>query len=167
MHEVYLIDEKNLKLYSPISRNVSIEKLIPFVSLAQTIYIQPVLGNLLYTKLQEAVKAGEISPSYQALLIKIWPALAMATSYVALRPLTYTLSEKGVTKLKSQNSEAISSEELGYYAQDLKNQMNILLKQLEEYLETCDVEGYTPKGCACDKAAVVDYQPMIYIPKHI
>lgn len=37
--ETMLISEELLKLYSPISKNVSVDKVLPFVYLAQNYYI--------------------------------------------------------------------------------------------------------------------------------
>ena len=55
LSEILLIDETNLKLWSPISKNVSVDRIFPFVTLAQEFYLSDVLGQPLKEELQQQV----------------------------------------------------------------------------------------------------------------
>ena len=57
LNEVYLINEELLKLYSNMSRNVGVDKIIPYITLSQPFYIVPVLGEPLVEELQEEIDA--------------------------------------------------------------------------------------------------------------
>lgn len=172
--EVLIISEDLLKLYSPLSENISINKLLPFAQIAQNLYIQPLLGVKLMETLQQAIAEEELTPELKALIIKIAPPLAFYTQYLGLRSLAYSTTQKGLTKEKSENSEPITEKELGEYELDLKNKAELTLKLLEQFLCECGGEDYdwAPKfPCDCEKyknedeGYKVDTAKLIYFPK--
>ena len=61
LNEVFLIDEELLKNYSNMSRNVGVDKVIPYINLAQPMYVEPVLGTALMEELQMQIDSGEVS----------------------------------------------------------------------------------------------------------
>lgn len=135
--ETLLISEELLKLYSPISKNVGVDKVFPFVHLAQPYYITPILGMPLTQQLQDEIDNDNLSEENKALIIKIAMPLAMWTSYLAVRGLGYTMSEKGLTKEHSENSESLNSTEMGQYILSLKNQAEMAQELLIRYLCKC------------------------------
>ena len=132
-----LISEELLKLYSPLSKNIGVDKVIPFVILAQDFYIAPILGNPLLVNLQDEVDGGTLTEENKALVIKIAAPLSLYATYLAMRSVAYTISEKGLTKEKSDNSEALSADEIGDFRLDLKNQAEMAEKLLIKYLCSC------------------------------
>jgi hypothetical protein len=108
LSETLLIDEYNLKLWSPISKNVSVDRIFPFVTLAQEFHLSDVLGLPLKEELQRQVEEDNLTPENKALMIKIFPVLGFWTSYLALRSIAYTSSQKSLVKEHSENSEALN-----------------------------------------------------------
>jgi len=135
--ETMLISEELLKLYSPISNNLSVNKVLPFIYLAQNYYINPVLGDALMEELQNQIDKDELTDENKSLILKIAPALANYTTFLALRSLTYTVSEKGVVCESSDNSRTINKDELAPFIEDVKRQAEMSIDLLAKYLCKC------------------------------
>lgn len=135
--EVLVISEELLKLYSPISKNVGVDRVYPFVHLAQPYYILPIIGKPLMEELQQQVEDDSLTEENKALILKIAMPLAMWTSYLAVRGLGYSMTQKGVTKEKSENSDSLNEKEMGEYILSLKNQAEMATELLIAYLCGC------------------------------
>lgn len=174
--ETMLISEELLKLYSPISKNVAVDKILSFVYLAQNYYINPVLGDALMEELQQQIDEDELTDENKSLILKIAPALANYTTFLALRSLAYTVSEKGVVLEASENSRSINKDELAPFMEDVKRQAEMSIDLLTKYLCKCS-ELYPlwrplDTNC-CDKwkelsgtANPID-KPLVYFPRKI
>lgn len=154
--EVLLINEENFKLYSQVSRNVGVDKCYPFLQLAQSFHIEPILGTALLEELQEQISLNQITNLNKALLIKIAPALAAFTDFIAARGLAYTITQKGIVREHSENSESLDEKELGYYIGGLREiadkQTDILIKYLCRCQESYPL--WRPEDdCICSKYA--------------
>lgn len=132
--ETLLISEELLKLYSPISKNVGVDRVFPFVHLAQPYYITPILGRPLTEQLQSQIEEDSLTEENKALILKIAMPLAMWTSYLAVRGLGYSMTQKGVTK---ENSESLNEKEMAEYMLSLKNQAEMAQELLIRYLCKC------------------------------
>ena len=157
--ETLIISEELLKLYSPLSRNVDVDKIYPYLHLAQPFFIEPILGTALLQELQHQIEEGEITEENKALILKTAPVLAYYGTYLAMRSLTYSITEKGMTKEKSENSESISEKELGEYVLSIKNQAEMYADVLIKYLCRCALSYplWRPESdCHCEKWVETD-----------
>lgn len=171
--ETLLISEELLKLYSPISKNVGIDRIFPFIHLAQPYYIQPILGKPLMEELQHQIEEDALTEENKALILKIAMPLAMWTTYLAVRGLGYSFTQKGVTKEKSENSDSLNENEMAEYMLSLKNQAEMAQELLISYLCNCRelyplwkplVECNCEKYIPTDGTNKVDYKTLIYFP---
>ncbi len=171
---VLIISEELLKLYSPLSRNVDVDKVYPFLHLAQEFYLEDILGIALLEELQSQVESGEITEENKALLLKVAPVLANYACYLAMRSLTYSVTDKSITLEKSENSQPISEKELGEYILSLKNLCEMHKEVLIKYLCRCALTYplWRPQSdeCNCEKyiptdgSADVDRAFTVYFP---
>lgn len=155
--ETLLISEELLKLYSPLSKNISVDKVYPYLHLAQPYFIEPIIGDALMTELKEQVENDELTDLNKALLIKIAPVLANYATYLAMRSLTYSITEKGITRENSENSSTIDRNELGDYILNIKNLAEMHRELLIKFLCNCSdlYPLWRPENeCNCNK-----YQP--------
>lgn len=150
-----LINNEYLAAYSPLPINMSFDEVRPFISIAESLWIVDVLGKKLYNQLLEQVENNEVTPENSSLLLKIYPYLAIATTYEALPFIAYHMSDKGITKGKSDNSESINGTELSNIQNHLKSELDVLKKQLINFLrEHKDCYPlYSDTNCDCS----VDY----------
>lgn len=130
-----LINESYLKAYSPIPLNYNYEDIRPFISVAEEIWIKPILGQKLYDELIEQVSKNEITPENSTLLVKVYQLEAIATLYEALPFVKSHISEVGITNGKSDNSDSISSTDFANLKNHLLTQIEVLKKMLKKFLE--------------------------------
>ena len=157
--ETLLISEELLKLYSPVSKNVSVDKIFPYLHLAQPYYIEPVLGKALLNELQTQVDTDTLTEPNKALILKIAPVLSNWATYLAMRALTYSITEKGITREQSENSSTISEKELGEYILTMKEQSEMYQELLIKFLCNCSdlYPLWRPENdCNCSKYLPTD-----------
>lgn len=171
--ETLIISEELLKLYSPLSKNIDVDKVYPYLHLAQQYYLEDILGISLLEELQYQVENECLTEENKALILKVAPVLSNYACYLALRSLTYSVTEKGVTLEKSDNSQPISEKELGEFILSLKETCEMHKEVLIKYLcrcsltyplwrpfEDCNCQKYIPK----DGSADVDRSFTVYFP---
>lgn len=147
-----LINESYLKAFSPIPLNYNYEDIRPFISVAEEIWIIPIIGRALYDELIEQVSKNEITPENSTLLVKIYQLEAIAVLYEALPFVKSHISEVGITNGKSENSESISSTDFANLKNHLLTQIEVLKRVLKQFLETnkeC-YPLYVSDVCTCD-----------------
>jgi hypothetical protein len=173
MGETLIISEELLKLYSPLSKNVDVDKIYPYLHLAQPYFVEPILGDALLTELQHQIDEDELTPENKALVLKVAPVLAYYATYLAMRSLSYSITEKGMTKEKSENSEPIGEKELGEYILSIKQQAEMYAEILIKYLCRCALlyPLWRPEeDCHCEKynftdgSAEVEKKFTVYFP---
>lgn len=80
MEKIAFVLEPYLRENLPISGNLDIKEMLPFILPAQDVYIRDVLGDELYIKLCDAIENDDVSSDgtdvYSKLLVLIQPALA-------------------------------------------------------------------------------------------
>lgn len=154
LNTTFLIDEELLKMYSVMTRNVGVDKVLPYINLSQPFFIQPVLGDSLMYELQLQISENTLTDLNKGLILKIAPALALWTDYLAARSLAYTVTAKGITKEKSENSESLDDKELAEYIHSIRENAEMATELLVEYLCKCQ-DSYPlwrPKSdCDCSK----------------
>lgn len=172
--ETHLISEELLKLYSNISSNVGIDKIMPYVALSEPFYIIPILGQPLTDELKEQISTGNITEENKGLIIKIAPSLSLWTDYLAIRSLSYSITQKGIVKEHSENSEALNEKEIAEYKLDIKEKAEMATDLLIQYLCRCR-ETYPlwrpEQECLCEKYEPKEgtnettFKPLMYFPK--
>ena len=134
-----LITEEYFKAYSPISDNYNIKDIKPYFHVAEKLWIEPIVGTPLYEELLDEVEKDEVTPEHATLLLNIYPLLSFAIVYESLPFVSYHLSQVGITKGKSENSDSVSIKDVNYISTQLRNQcetMKMLLKKfLDEHAE--------------------------------
>lgn len=171
--ETIIISEELLKLYSPLSKNIDVDKVYPYLHLAQQYYLEDILGLSLLEELQYQVENDCLTEENKALILKCAPVLSNYACYLALRSLAYSVTEKSITLEKSENSQPISEKELGEFILSLKQTCEMHKEVLIKYLcrcsltytlwrplENCNCQKYIPK----DGSADVDKSFTVYFP---
>lgn len=134
--EQVLINKEYLKEYSPIPLNYNMDEVLPYTKIAELLWIKPILGELLYDELIEQVASGEITDANSTLLLKVYPAEAIGVVYEALPFVWSHISEVGITKGKSDNSDSINLTEVDYITKHLKAQLQARLDDLKDFLKS-------------------------------
>lgn len=170
--EIALINEELFKTYGPVREATEIDEFLPYIIAAQKTYIVPVIGLPLYDELQAQIKladetkdSGAITPQNKLLLHQIAGPLSMFAVYLGLPFQWAAILNKGVTILKSENSEALDFKSLGQLLNWVRDRGNEQAKFLTDFLRRCgDYPLYRP-ATGCETAAPVLKNGGIYFPK--
>lgn len=179
--EIALISKDLFVENAPIKDDTIITKFVPYIILAQKMYLEKVLGRALTEELQEQIKAAEenpeadpypITPENQALLQMIAPALSFYAVYQGLPFHWAAIVNKGVTVRESENSGAVGLKDIAQLRRWLRDDAEELLNQLITYLCECgsntyplwSSRGYCGGGCGCDGDTAKPFDYGIYLP---
>ena len=155
------ISIKDLKRKSIIDGNVDADKLVQFVEVAQDTHIQNYLGTDLYNKLQTLITGGTIddvaNADYKNLLNDYIKPMLIWFSQSAYLPFAiYQISNGGMYKHTSENSESVTLEEMRallnrvtetaeFYTRRFVDYMSFNSTTFPEYTSNSDGDMYPDK----------------------
>lgn len=176
-----LISEELFKECSPIKSDTVISDFVPYINIAQKMYINNLLGRGLLNELETQIKQATLTPEAvpypisehnQALLKMIAPPLSYYAVYQGLPLHWAAIQNKGVTIKESENSKGVDIKSIAQLRRWLKDDAEFLLKQLTDYLCDCStnyplwVPGNLCGGCGCDGVKTSrPFDTGIWIPK--
>ena len=147
-----IINESFFKKYSPIPVNYNMAEIKNYIGVAEKIWVKPLIGYDLFDELEEQVESNTVSEENATLLTEggLWQYLSFATVLEALPLIWSHISEVGVTKGKSDNSDSLDLKDMTYVGQHLRNQVEVLKDQLKKWI--CEHYEYYPLAdvCACE-----------------
>jgi hypothetical protein len=176
--EIALINEELFKENSPIKDDTIISKFVPYISIAQKMYIERILGRPLVEELKDQIKAASVTPApdpnpisadNQALIVMLAPALSFYAVYQGIPFHWAAIVNKGITVRESENSKAVDIKDIAQLRRWLKDDAEELARDLRNYLTGCfgKYPLWAPtdgQGCEGKKESV-PYDFGIFIPK--
>jgi len=161
-----IINEKYMKQYSPIPLNYNMAEVKNYIPVAEKIWVIPLIGSDLFDEIDEQVKNNTVSEENATLLTEggLWQYLAFATVYEALPMIWSHISEVGVTKGKSDNSDSLDLHDMTWVTQHLRNQVEVLKDQLKKWI--CEHQDSFPLAdvCACNCSSCCNTQAKLNHP---
>lgn len=127
MADSLFIDDNYLKTYSPLGKSIDVDEIYPFVSNAQDVYSQDILGTPLYndfmTKTSNYITGSGVTFSAVewSLLDLVSKSLVYWTTYMALPHLYLKIRNAGVVKAASENTTNSDLTEMKYLREEMKN----------------------------------------------
>jgi len=178
--ETILINEELFRENSPIKDDTIITKFVPYISIAQKIYIERILGKPLADELKAQVKeaskegatGNEITPANQALILMLAPALSFYAVYQGIPFHWAAIVNKGITVRESENSKAVDINDIAQLRRWLRDDAEALSRDLVDYLCRCRdlYPSWRPeRSCDCGGEGSTDspFDSGIYIPKRL
>ena len=149
-----IITDKYLKQYSPLPLNFNLDEVRNYVSVAEKLWVIGVIGEDLYDEINEQVETNTLTPENGTALVEaIYPYLAYATVYEALPMLWARITEVGVVKGHSDNSDSLELKDMTYVSNHLRAQVEVLKdyckKWLCEHQESFPLLNCCLCGCSC------------------
>ena len=144
-----IINEKYLKEFSPIPLNYNLKELHNYIKLAETIWLEPIIGNDYYEELLQQVKDNTLTPENSTALVEaIWPYLGFAVALESLPVMWAHISETSITKGFSDNSQALDLKEMTYFQQHLRTQVEARKDYCKKWL--CErIDSFPLVDCCC------------------
>lgn len=130
---------QDLKRKSIIDGNVDGDKLIQFIEVAQDTHIQNYLGGKLYEKLQDLIISGDIdlvaNAKYKTLVeTYIKPMLVWYTQAAYLPFAAFQISNGGVFRHRSENSDLATSEEIKDMLNRVNNTADFYTRRFQDFM---------------------------------
>lgn len=161
-----IINETYFKKYSPIPLNYNMTEVKNYIPVAEKIWVKPLIGAPLFDEIDCQVKENNVSEENATLLTEggLWQYLAFATVYEALPMIWSHISEVGITKGKSDNSDSLDLKDMTWVTQHLRNQVEVLKEQLKKWI--CEHYLYYPLAdvCACNCSCCCNNNPQLAKP---
>lgn len=130
-----LINAEYLKAYSMFPVNYDLTDIQNFIPLAEQIHIMPILGLSLYEELIEQVSNNNLTQANSTLLLEVYKVEGVAVLYESLPFCWAHLSQVGVTKGKSDNSDSVENKDMSYLNTHIKAQLDYCKKYLKDWLD--------------------------------
>jgi hypothetical protein len=111
---LYFITETYLKVNTPITANVDVTDLTPYVATQAALRVQPILGTTFYNYLLTQYNNQALLPDEIDLVEFIQPVIAWRSAEDAVFGLTYQLKNKGIQTQSGDYSASVSRNEVAF-----------------------------------------------------
>jgi hypothetical protein len=111
---LYFITESYLKTNTPITANVDVNDVTPYIATQAALRVQPILGTTFYNYLLTQYNAQALLPDEVDLVEFIQPVIAWRSAEDAVFGLTYQLKNKGLQTQSGDFSASVSRSEVAF-----------------------------------------------------
>ena len=148
MDKTLLLREQDLVKLNNISANVDIDKLTPFIYMAQNNKIVRMLKNQLYNKILTDFEGDELSGDYLTLYNDyVVDALIYYTTYFYWTVGLYQVDNQGAYKKSVENSEFLDPSELLRVGKFFEQQGQSVELNFETWIKDKNIPEYN-NGCS-------------------
>ena len=141
MPNVLFISEQRLKSLTAIHENVQPEDIMPYVVMAQDIYVQELLGTTFYNALKAAVSGSTLTAKETTLIDDyIAPTTANYSLYLALPTLNYKIKNKSVLNPSAEEADNTTLEEIKYLRNATLDSAQFYAQRTIDYLTANDAD---------------------------
>lgn len=164
-----IISELLFKQHSPITNNTDLSEFIPYLAIAQELYIAPLFGESLMTELKSQIESNTLTEENSALILKTAPTLAFYTVYQGLPFHWASIVNKGITIRESENSKGVDINDIAQLRRWIKDDAEIFASILLRFLS--DRKNDYPKWkldarcCSDSDHATRKFDSGFYFPK--
>jgi hypothetical protein len=130
----YFITENYLKTNTPITANVDVTDVTPYIATQAQLRVMPILGTVFYTYLLAEYNAQTLNPDEEALVLFIQPVIAWRSAEDAVFGLTYQLKNKGLQQQSGDFSTSVSRSEVAFGMEHYAQKASFFEQRLIRYL---------------------------------
>jgi hypothetical protein len=131
---LYFITETYLKTNTPITANVDVTDVTPYIKTQADLRVQPILGSVFYNALLADYNAQTLNPEEETLVGFIQPVVAWRSAEDAIFGLTYQLKNKGLQTQFGDNSGSVSRAEVAFGMEHYAQKASFFEQRLIRYL---------------------------------
>lgn len=109
------IQQIDIPRFTALNANTDVDRYVQFCYISQQIHIQGILGSNLFEKISDDITAGTLSGNYLTLVNNFIKQMVIHWAMVEYLPFAaYQISNNGIYKKSSENSETVSKEEVDF-----------------------------------------------------
>ena len=131
---LYFITETYLKTNTPITANVDVTDVTPYIKTQADLRVQPILGSVFYNYLLAEYNAQTLNPDEETLVGFIQPVVAWRSAEDAVFGLTYQLKNKGLQTQFGDYSGSVSRAEVAFGMEHYAQKASFFEQRLIKYL---------------------------------
>ena len=130
----YFITENYLKNNTPITANVDVTDVTPYIATQAQLRVMPILGTVFYNDLLTKYNAQTLSPEEENLVLFIQPVIAWRSAEDAVFGLTYQLKNKGLQTQFGDFSGSVTRSEVAFGMEHYAQKASFFETRLTRYL---------------------------------
>jgi len=135
MAQALFINRKDLVKFTAMNGNVDTDSFIQYVKIAQDIHVQNYIGTDLYNKIETDIINSSLEGDYLTLVTDYIKPMLIHWAMVEYLPFAaYTVSNKGVYKHSSENSENVSKDEVDFLIEKERNTAQYYTERFISYM---------------------------------
>lgn len=135
MATALFVTRDELVKFTALNGNIDTDNFVQWVKVAQDIHIQNYLGTKLFKKINDDIVAGTLSGNYLMLLNTYIKPMLIHWSLVEYLPFAaYTISNKGVYKHSSENSENVDKSEVDFLVEKERSIAENYTRRFVDYM---------------------------------
>ena len=131
---IYFVSENFLKEKTPITRNIDVMDIQPYISTASDMFVQDILGSYFYFDILNKFNTGGLSPDESILVSLIEPMVAWYAASSCVYGVHYSLRNKGIQLQDGENSQAASQNEVVMMAKKYQQTAEFYSERVRKYL---------------------------------
>lgn len=131
---LYFITENYLKTNTPITANVDVTDVTPYVATQAQLRIMPILGTTFFNYMLDVYNNQTANPDEETLIKFIQPIVAWRSAEDAVFGLTYQLKNKGLQTQNGDFSSSVSQREVAFGMEHYAQKAAFFEERLIKYL---------------------------------
>ena len=133
---LYFITETYLKVNTPMTANVDVTDVTPYIATQAALRVQPILGTTFYNYLLTQYNNTALNPDEINLVEFIQPVIAWRSAEDAIFGLTYQLKNKGLQTQNGDYSASVSRNEVAFGMEHYAQKASFFEQRLIRWLLT-------------------------------
>ena len=130
----YFITETYLKTNTPITANVDVTDVTPYIATQAQLRVMPILGTTFYNYLLTKYNAQTLTNDEEVLVAYIQPVVAWRSAEDAVFGLTYQLKNKGLQTQFGDFSSSVTRSEVAFGMEHYAQKASFFETRLTRYL---------------------------------
>jgi len=132
---IYFVTENYLKTQTPITANIDVNNIVPFIKTQSDMRIMPILGTYFYTYILAAYNDQTLLPEEEELVTYIQPAIAWRSAEDAAFGLSYQLKNKGIQTQSGDYSNNVNQTEVNFVQDHYAQKASFYESRFWKYLD--------------------------------
>lgn len=133
---IYFVTENYLKTQTPITANIDVNNIVPFIKTQSDMRIMPILGTYFYNYILVAYNDQTLTVDEEELVTYIQPAIAWRSAEDAAFGLSYQLKNKGIQTQNGDYSNNVNQSEVNFVQDHYAQKASFYESRLWKYLDT-------------------------------
>ena len=133
---IYFVTENYLKTQTPITANIDVNNIVPFIKTQSDMRIMTSLGTYFYNYILTAYNDQTLTVDEEELVTYIQPAIAWRSAEDAAFGLSYQLKNKGIQTQNGDYSNNVNQSEVNFVQDHYAQKASFYESRLWKYLDT-------------------------------